>query len=455
MDQNDTIAAIATAPGEAGISIVRVSGPRAFDVADRVFACEGPPPSRRGQHTFAYGHVRVESGPVDEALILFMRAPASYTREDTIEIQGHGGSVNARRVLRAVLDAGARTAEPGEFTRRAFLNGRIDLTQAEAVLDLIRARSDRAAAAALEQLEGGLTRSFHKLYDDLIAVGADLEATLDFPEEGLPETVMAGIVSRLQSACGSMGRLIGTWGEGHLLREGALVVISGRPNVGKSTLLNALLDRDRAMVSGIPGTTRDVIEESLVLDGIPLRLADTAGLRDSDCELEQEGVRRTRAQRDRADLHLYVVDGSEPLHDEDKRHVEDLRPEQGILVLNKADLGQHGDMLSLGGHTQVSTSMVHRTGLRELKCLICGKLDGHRHAGGPRALVSERHRRLLLDAQRELDAALDLLKIGADDQIVLASTRIRDALDCIGQATGRTYSDELLDNIFSRFCIGK
>jgi tRNA modification GTPase len=456
MDQDDTIAAIATAAGEAGIAVVRVSGPAAFEIADRIVHCPGAPPSRRPSRTFAHGRVRGDGSDIDEVLVLFMRAPASYTREDTIEIQGHGGGVNARRILRAALQAGARPAEPGEFTRRAFLNGRIDLTQAEAVLDLIHARSERAAAAAMEQLEGGLSRGFNRLYDELIVIGADLEATLDFPEEGLPETVLSDIVARLRSAASAMARMIDTWDEGHLLRDGALAVISGRPNVGKSTLLNALLDQDRAMVSEIPGTTRDVIEESLVLNGIPLRLVDTAGLRESTCELEREGVRRTRLQRERADLHLYVIDGAAPLEDEDRRHLQDLQPHRTVLVVNKADLGCRVAAADLGNFTRVSTSMVDGAGLEELKRILGEKLEGGQGGGTkPRALVSERHRRLLVDAQREVEATLDLLQIGAEDQIVLAAARVRDALESIGLATGRTYNDELLDAIFSKFCIGK
>jgi tRNA modification GTPase len=456
MDQHDTIAAVATAQGEGGISIVRVSGPQAFEFADQVFEGPGAPPSERPQHSFVHGYIRGEAGHLDEVLLLIMRAPASYTREDMVEIQGHGGSQSAQRVLRAILEAGARPAGPGEFTRLAFINGRIDLTQAEAVLDLIRARSERAAAAALEQLEGGLSKGFNRVYDDLIAVSADLEATLDFPEDGLPETVMAGIVSRLKAVKAAMLRMVNTWEEGRLLRSGALAVISGRPNVGKSTLMNALLRQDRAMVSGIPGTTRDVIEETLILDGIPLRLVDTAGLRNSDCELEQEGIRRTRLQRERADLHLYVIDASEPLHEEDRAHLDDLRPEHAVLVLNKMDLGRRVDPRGLGGFAHVETSLVSGEGLEALQQAILVQLEGRPHTSGqPRALISERHRSLLVDAQRALDAAFDLLEIGSDDQIILASTQLRDALENIGLATGRTYSDELLDSIFSRFCIGK
>ncbi len=276
---NDTIAAISTAAGEGGISVIRISGPDTYRIADDIFAGSGPPPSRREPFTFAYGHVTDVGGRmIDEVLMLFMRAPRSYTREDMVEIHGHGGGIQSRQLLRRVLEAGARSAEPGEFTRRAFLHGRIDLTQAEAVLDLIRARSDRAAGAAIDQLGGFITKRVTNIYDNAMSVAGDLEATMDFPEDELPEAVMADIRQRLDGVDRDMAELLSTWGEGRVLREGVLAVIAGKPNVGKSTLLNALLGSERAIVSDVPGTTRDHIEEVWILDGIPIRLVDTAGL---------------------------------------------------------------------------------------------------------------------------------------------------------------------------------
>ncbi|MDD3605078.1 MAG: tRNA uridine-5-carboxymethylaminomethyl(34) synthesis GTPase MnmE, partial [Kiritimatiellae bacterium] len=290
---DDTIAAIGTAPGTGGIAVVRVSGPRTMEIADRIVRCSAPRPSMRRTMSVIYGHIAAAAGDVDEVLVLVMKGPGSYTREDMIEIQGHGGRVMAAAVLQAVLDAGARLAEPGEFTKRAFLNGRIDLTQAEAVADIVGARSRRAGRAALEQLEGSLSAAVNALYDRLMGIAADMEATLDFPEEDIPEALIQDVPDRISRAVSEMDLLISSWQEGRLLREGALIVISGRTNVGKSTLLNALLDTDRAIVSHIPGTTRDIIEEGLVLDGIPVRLVDTAGLRETSCEIESEGIRRT------------------------------------------------------------------------------------------------------------------------------------------------------------------
>ena len=301
---------------------------------------------------------------LDEVLLLIMRSPQSYTAEDVIELQGHGGNVAAKRILRRALDAGARMAEPGEFTKRAFINGRIDLLQAEAVLDLVHAGSDRAAAAAIEQLEGKLSCSFNEIYDSLVSVAADLEATLDFPDDELPESTMPELSRRLNdSRILRIGNLISTWDEGHILREGALVVISGKPNVGKSTMMNTLLGRDRAIVSQIPGTTRDTIEERYVLDGIPLRLVDTAGLRETQCEIEQEGVRRARAQLQKADLHLYLVDASTPLDDDDRDHLAALKSEKCVVVLNKSDLGRVVLPDQIPGHERREREPDHGRGL--------------------------------------------------------------------------------------------
>ena len=453
---DDTIAAIATAPGEGGVAIVRVSGPDALRIADNVFRGPLPKPSQRSTHTIVHGHVAdTNEKNLDEVVLLIMLNPQSFTAEDVIEFQGHGGNVAAKRVLRRVLDAGARMAEPGEFTKRAFINGRIDLVQAEAVLDLVHAGSDRAAAAAVEQLEGKLSQSFNAIYDSLVDVAADLEATLDFSEEELPTETMLEISRRLTDMNLSIGNLISTWDEGHILREGALVVISGRPNVGKSTMMNSLLGRDRAIVSQIPGTTRDTIEERYVLEGIPLRLVDTAGLRETQCEIEQEGVRRARAQLQKADLHLYLVDASKALDDDDRDHLAALKSEKCVVVLNKSDLGRVVLPEHVQGMAVVSASLITGAGLDDVRREIVKKLtSGITLSVQPHASISERHRRLLVDAQAEVQEALNLINHQSSD-IVLAADRLRDALEHLGMVTGKVYHDELLTSIFSRFCIGK
>jgi tRNA modification GTPase len=455
--QLDTIAAIATAPGDAGIAVLRVSGPGAFAVADSVFRCRAPKPSARVPGTFVFGRVvDAEGSPIDAALLLIMRAPSSYTGEDTIEIQSHGGSLIARRILRRLLEAGARAAEPGEFTRRAFLNGKMDLLQAEAVQDLIRARSDRAATAAREQLSGSLTRSIDAVYNDILGVAANIEATLDFPDDELPADILRGVADQLAASIRAAEELLSTWDEGHLLRDGASIVISGKPNVGKSTLLNTLLGRDRAIVSSVPGTTRDVIEEGLVLGGIPVRLIDTAGLRDTECEIEREGVRRSRLQMEDADLHIHVVDASQPADREDFDNLSRLDSARTIVVFNKMDLPEGASSsLKLVAPVCIHTCLRDGRGVQELKSEIERLLLKVHHVGeSHRAVISERHRQLLDQGLAEMREALAHLR-ESDAESDLAASLLRDALESIGEISGKSYSEELLDRIFSSFCIGK
>lgn len=453
----NTIAAIATAPGEGSVSIVRLSGPQALDLADQVFCCGGKKPSQRDSHTVVYGKVKDTQGVVDESLMIIMRGPRSYTAEDVVEIHGHGGSTASRRILRAVLDAGARLAEPGEFTKRAFLNGRIDLLQAEAVLDVIRSQSERAGTAALEQLEGSLSARFDSLYEDLLMLAAQLEATLDFPEDELPEPVMSGIHGGLAQTQSQFDELIATWGEGHLLRDGALVVISGRPNVGKSTFLNALLETNRAIVSSVAGTTRDTIEEEFILGGIPLRIVDTAGLRETDDVVEQAGIGRTRDRMAEADLHIHMIDLSAPDWGYTREQLENLHPDHTLVIGNKQDLIAEVPDIELEGYDIFLTSLVEsQDSLNEVKQAMMDRLANDLDlAARPHAVISERHRRLLLDARKEMEIGMTLLAADQEDHLVLAASQLRLAVELIGEATGKEYHDALLDQIFGQFCIGK
>ncbi|MCX6991994.1 MAG: tRNA uridine-5-carboxymethylaminomethyl(34) synthesis GTPase MnmE [Kiritimatiellaeota bacterium] len=453
-DQSDTIAAIATAPGEAGIAIIRVSGAESLTVADRIFVHAGAPPSRRPPGTFMRGFVKSDGRVLDEALLLIMRTPHSYTREDVVEIQCHGGFVSARRILQAILAAGARLAEPGEFTKRAFLNGRIDLVQAEAVLDLIRAQSDRSAAAAVEQLEGGLSNCFNDVYDNLLHVCADLEAVLDFSEDDAPPALIPESIVQAHTIMEQIHSMLETWEEGHLLREGALVVISGRPNVGKSTLLNALLGRNRAIVSPMPGTTRDTLEETIILEGIPIRLVDTAGLRTTTCAIEQEGIRRARRHMQKADLHLYVMDASKPLDSEDGSHLKSLKVEKSIVIINKIDLGTLIHEKDVSGFVNINAQLNVGKGLKEIQNRIIEQL-GLTYSGQPHAVIAARHKKILQKSYTDIRAALKILESGQDESIVLAVSHLKFAIESLGQITGKIYHTELLNSIFSRFCIGK
>ena len=453
----DTIAAVITPPGEGGVSIVRVSGPEALAIADQCFVCPLPSPSQRKEYTFVYGQIVHAGTHLDDGLLLIWRAPRSYTREDVVEFQCHGGSVTAARVLRACLESGARAADPGEFTRRAFLNGRIDLVQAEGIMDMVRAHSARAQAAALQQLEGGLSRKFNQVYDQLLLVAAQVEATLDFPEDELPESVPEKIRTEIDAILIAVTGLLQTWNEGHLLRDGAMVVLSGKPNVGKSTLLNALLGHERAIVSDTPGTTRDSIEAEFLLEGVPLRLVDTAGLREADDHIEREGISRTRKYMERADLHLHLLDMSQPADTESLEMMKVLDPGKSILVCNKSDLPQLFHVEQWPDVPRVHTALTQGQGLDDLKTALTRMLAGSIDLSArPHAVISERHRQALLDVLEHLTPLKDLLQSPElEETLVLVVPSLRDALVHLGEVTGREYHEDLLDQVFSSFCIGK
>ncbi len=452
----ETIAALATAGGPAGVAVVRISGAAARAVAARVVRLPADFPWEDA--VGRWRHVRVlhpASGEaLDDAVMLVFGAPRSYTGEDVVELQGHGGALPARRLLEAVLAGGARLAQPGEFTRRAFLNGRLDLTQAEAVLDLVQARSDRAAQAARAQLDGVLGGVIDELYGRLLEVCADVEALLDFDEEEAPAGCAAQGAARLELLAARLRALLATWHAGHLLRDGALVVISGRPNVGKSSLLNALLGCARAIVAATPGTTRDSIEEGMTLAGVPLRLVDTAGLRATECAIEAEGVARADALVAQADLNLHLLDISRPLADEDRALLARLPPARTLLALNKCDLPRRLARGEPPGWRSVAISARAGTGLDELRAALVEMLG--LNASTPMgAEVSARHRQELLAADAALEAGRRLLLEGGGEELVLAAEQLRAAALALGRITGRVYSDDLLDAIFSRFCVGK
>ena len=455
---SDTIAAIATAPGEGAIAIVRLSGPETYALADRFFRGPPPRPSARAPGTFAHGQiVDPASGEVlDDALLLIFRAPHSYTGEDSVEIQCHGGSQAARRILKALLSAGARQADPGEFTKRSFLNGKIDLTQAEAVLDLIHARSERAARLATAQLEDALGLRIRALYDSLLAVSADIEAMLDFPDDELPQSVPKEVSARLESISSEIHSLLDTWHEGHVLREGARVVIAGAPNVGKSTLLNLLAGRDRAIVSPHPGTTRDTIEETIALQGYPLQLVDTAGLRDAPCEIEQEGIRRTRRALADADLCVCVVDASQPLSPDELSFLHSHEPDKLLVLLNKIDLGAQIQPENLPGIDCMTVSLHKSPPVSQISENIIQKVV-QKPSGGDQEpfAISERHRNALMIALDDVILSQNRLKSGLEADFLPAATHARSALDQIGYIFGKNCTEDMLDVIFSRFCVGK
>lgn len=451
-----TIAALATAPGPAGVAIVRISGPASWEVAARV-ACLPPHVPDWQAAVGRCLHVRMvhpdNDAPLDDGLLLVFQAPHSFTGEALVELQGHGGGVAARRLLDAALAAGAVPAAPGEFTRRAFLNGKLDLTQAEAVLDLIQARTDRAAQAARARLDGSLGNEIHCLYDKLTGICADVEALLDFDEGEVPGEFTASAGERLTPLLQQVHHLAGSWHMGHLLREGALVVISGRPNAGKSSLLNVLLGRERAIVAETPGTTRDAIEESLVIDGVAVRLVDTAGLRETNCVIEAEGVARARALVAQADLNLHLLDGSRQMDADDQRWLAGLAPQRTLLAINKDDLPRLLDTAALAGWEHVAISARQGNGLDGLRRALSRRL-GLNSATPMGAEVSTRHRHELERAASALCEGRELLAAGPEG-LVLAAQQLRSAAEALGRIIGRVWSDDLLDAIFSRFCVGK
>jgi tRNA modification GTPase len=456
---DDTIAAIATPLGEGGLAVIRVSGAKAFDLADRIFRSSSPkaaPPSTAKSHTLHHGRIVRGDAIVDEVLLAVMRAPRTYTCENTIEISCHGGLLPAKAVLDTVLAAGARLALPGEFTKRAFLNGRLDLAQAEAVADLIHARTELALRAAGEQLAGKLSRRINQLRDDLIKTLAHIEAHIDFPDEDIAPDTRGQLVSRLRAGVSFMDELLRTANEGQLLRRGIRAAIIGRPNAGKSSLLNQLLGRDRAIVSHIPGTTRDTIEETANIRGVPVVFIDTAGLREAADEIEIEGIRRSRETLARAELILHVLDASEPLTPEDERHLGEFADKKRIVIRNKVDLPVKLEAAQLAhpGGRSVDVSCSTGQGIEGLKDVIQEVVwAGQIKAEMLEVMINSRHQDALHRARQAAERSIAAIE--ADLSLELVALDLHIAVNAVGEIIGKTTTEDLLDSIFSQFCIGK
>ncbi|MDD2707574.1 MAG: tRNA uridine-5-carboxymethylaminomethyl(34) synthesis GTPase MnmE [Verrucomicrobiae bacterium] len=452
---DETIAAIATPLGMGSLSVVRMSGKMALPVADQVFrGHKGGKPSKYRTHTLHHGLVGEGRDVIEEVLLAVMRAPHSYTMEDVVEFSCHGGLVSAKRLLDLLLSKGVRLAHPGEFTRRAFLNGRIDLTQAEAVMDVISAQTEGAHTAAVAQLQGHLYRKIEQVYEHLTNVLSHVEAHVDFPDEGLTPDTRETVISHLRDAIEFEQQLSRTARDGHVLREGVRTVIVGKPNVGKSSLLNALLRHDRAIVSPIPGTTRDTIEEVLNIEGLPLRIVDTAGFRDAEDPVEREGVLRTRAQLLGAELVLLVLDSSKRLEKVDRDLLALCKEKPLIVVLNKRDQGQIIDSQYLRDMTTVSASMKNGEGLDRLRETISSHLwQGRSRESFREIFVNTRHHEALQRSSKALQQAMDALKAGKSLEYVAAD--LRQALHSLGEVNGRSVTEDVLDRIFSNFCVGK
>jgi tRNA modification GTPase len=458
MYQEDTIAAVATPPGEGGVAIVRVSGPNAERIATALFRRNSGRNSPLKSHTLYNGRI-VEpetNDNFDEVLLVVMRKPRSYTGEDVVEIHCHGGSFLVRQVLGLVLAQGARQAAPGEFTKRAFLNGRIDLSQAEAVLDLIQARTEEGLKLAFDQASGGLSNWVHELREELLAILVQVEAGIDFSEEEVELLQGHELTEKIERLRHKIADIVKTYEWGRLFREGARVCICGRPNVGKSSLLNALLGEERVIVTEVPGTTRDVIEESINLDGLPVVLWDTAGIRESDDQIEQIGVSLSRRHLEKSDAALVILDGSQSLVADDLAVLRDLTGKKALFVINKGDLPQ---VLNVGHLKEqgvpepiVSVSAKTGDGLDRLKEILRSMILGCQE-GSPIVLTNLRHKAALVRSERALrDAGVTL---GRGHPPELVAVELSEAREALEEIIGLISNDNILESIFKAFCLGK
>lgn len=455
----DTIAAISTAMSPSGIGIVRISGAGAVRTAGKIYRSPGGKKRLEDvpSHTIHYGYIYDGDLMADEVLVMVMRGPRSYTGEDTVEINCHGGLLAVRRVLEAVLHAGARMAEPGEFTKRAFLNGRIDLSQAEAVMDVINAGSEYALDSSLSQLNGSVMRSVRKIREEILYEIAFIESALDDPEhislEGYPERLEEKTAQEKER----IERLIRSFSEGKMIREGIRTVIVGKPNAGKSSLMNMLVGEEKAIVTDVAGTTRDVLEEQVMLEGISLRMMDTAGIRETSDLVEQIGVERARKYAREADLILYVVDASVPLDENDREILEIIRDRKTIVLLNKSDLPQvisPGDLEQMGTWPVLSISAGNRQGVEILeaqirKMFFAGELEFNDQV----YITNARHKNALEKARDSLEMVENSIAAGMPEDFF--SIDLMDAYEALGTILGESVGEDLVNEIFSKFCTGK
>lgn len=458
MKEFDTIAAIATSIGEGGISIIRVSGDTSIDIVGSIFIGK----NNRKLHdlksyTMRYGHIVDKKGnKLDEVIISYMKGPKSFTAEDTIEINCHGGVVGTNRILQEVIRAGARMAEPGEFTKRAFLNGRIDLSEAEAVIDIIRAKTELSMKSALMQSEGSISREIKNIRNKLLSVIASIEVTVDYPEEDIEEVTAQKVNEDVIDIINEIDALLSTADEGKILREGLSTVIVGKPNVGKSSLLNALVKEKRAIVTDVPGTTRDAIEEYISIEGIPVKIVDTAGIRETEDIVEKIGVEKSKEKIDEADLVILILDSSNQLSYEDREIIKYIKDKKYIVLLNKSDLGgkiEIEELQSLKSKYITNVSVKTGEGLNHVKEYIKDLFfNGEIKTEGV-FVTNNRHKESLIRAKENLESSLNALEYTS--AIDLASIDIRNAWINLGEITGEVLEEDIIHKIFSEFCLGK
>ena len=451
---DDCIAAISSATGEAGIGIVRMTGEGCVDVLDSVFkrANENADLINR---KMTYGHIVDDNEIVDEVLVCYMKAPHTYTREDVVEIYTHGGVVAVRKVLEVLLNNGARLAEAGEFTKRAFLNGRIDLSQAEAIIDMIKAKTDKAYSVSMKQLEGSVNRNIKQLRDKLLDMLSHVEYSINFTEDMQDELDNTPVLNEGKEVLDKLKKLSESANRGRIIRDGINTTIIGKPNVGKSSLLNALLKENRAIVTDIPGTTRDVIEEYIDLDGISLKINDTAGIRDTEDIVEKIGVEKSVSFISDSDLIIAIFDSSREFDDEDRKILDLIRDKKSIVLLNKIDLDGGFDVDgNLEGIEVIHTSIKNNEGIEDLENKIIEMFnDGYIEANNDNIITNIRHRDIINKAIKSLESSLHDMEAGVP--IDCFEVDLRNAWEILGEITGETVDDDVLNKIFSDFCIGK
>lgn len=455
----DTIAAIATPLGEGGVGIVRVSGPNSLSIMKSIYReC---PDEVIPRHVY-YGHAVDNKGTViDDMVSIYMKAPHTFTGDDVVEFQAHGSNVSLKLILRSVIASGARLADPGEFTKNAFLNGRLDLSQAEAVIDLIKARSEKPLSIASEQLNGSLGQEIIDIRNHIKDVLAQMAVNIDFPDEDIEQVSYDEFLAELMKQQGRLGKLINSAEFGKLAREGIKLALVGRTNVGKSSLMNGLLGEDRAIVTNIPGTTRDTIEESATIGGYPIVIVDTAGIRDTDDVIEQIGIERSKSQIDIADLVVMVIDGSGCLEDEDFEIAQHIEGKQVLLVINKEDLGINiseseferiKSILNCKGVVYTTVKTIEGIG-RVREAIENIFTEGFVKSDGGNIVTNERHKEALVRASESLTQGIELLEMC--EPLEIAEIEARDAFQILGEIIGETANEEILDTVFSKFCLGK
>ncbi len=449
-----TIAAISTSPGIGGIGIIRISGEKAFDILEKILRTNN---KEIQGYTMKYGNI-VENGEViDEVLVSYFIAPNSYTRENVCEINSHGGIIVMKRILQLCLKYGAVLAEPGEFTKRAFLNGRIDLAQAEAVIDIINSKTDREAKASVDQLQGNLSSEITNIRQELISMMADIEASIDYPEYDVEEVTNNRVIKTLEDVKEKLIFLEKSFDNGKILKEGIKTAIIGRPNAGKSSLLNILLNEERAIVTDIEGTTRDTIEEYISINGIPLKIIDTAGIRTSKDEVEKIGIEKAKKIAKESDVIIGIFDISQELNDEDEEIIDILKNKNSIILLNKIDLNKENvelDRLKEINKPLIKISTKERTGIKELYNEIEKIIENKEITSDNEIIVTNtRHKNLIMKAVESLNKSFETIE--NDMPIDIIVVYIKDILECLGEITGEAVTEDIIKEIFSKFCLGK